>query len=249
MEKEQEGGKHKELYEKLNQLKSKKEFYDGQFDRYNGEQAKYEKTKDSYSKKVEKDKEELEAETGKIEGGEELKKRMEMVRALEGVFSRIPQLLYQKFASNIADNINSMVTDIPAMQGKIAEIVLTSSGGLSLEFIDPANKDFPTYLAGGQSRIAGISIISAFIQIFSAISDYAEVPFISIDNPFSGMDQETSELFYKKLGDFLHGSQAIIFVPDTLFGDFMGNGKNSIRKAYYIENKHGKSELKKVYPN
>lgn len=249
MDKEQRAGKYKELYEQLNQLRSKKEFYDEQFNKYNDDYNKYIRSNDSYLQDLSKYKSELEAETGKIQGGEELKNQMKMVRALQGVFSLIPELLYQKFASNIADNINSMICNIPAMQKKIAEIVTMQNGGLSLEFKDPANKDLPTYLSGGQSRIAGISIISAFIKIFSSISDYAEVPFISIDNPFSGMDDETLEIFYNKLGEFLHGSQAIIFVPDTLFGHFMEKGKDSIRKAYYLENKSGMTELKEVYTN
>lgn len=187
------------------------------------------------------------SEIDKIKGNEYLKSQMKIAGTLKGIFEKMPSLLLKKFSESIEENINSLIAGIPAMQNKIASVRVAKPDTLSLKFLDPANPSSPTYLSGGQSRIVGISVISAFIKIFSQISDYAEIPFISIDNPFSGMDVATSKLFYAKLGEFLSGTQGIIFVPDTLLNEYKVQGKASIRKTYLIKNEGGISTIEEVH--
>ena len=246
MEQETIGSGYEDMYKELEKQQNHSKFVGEEIKAIDGEKSKFASSLEFAQRNLDDAKADYKKEENKSSGIDQLRRQETIAEALQKIFSSMPTRLLEKFGTKMASNINSMVSDMPAMQKKFASIKTNGENGFALQFLDPSNETLPTYLTGGQSRIAGISIISAFIKIFSQISGYAEMPFISIDNPFSGMDKETLKLFYEKLGEFLSGTQAIIFVPDTAFEGFMANGKQSIKEAYWIENKGGNSEIREV---
>jgi DNA sulfur modification protein DndD len=141
-------------------------------------------------------------------------KSIEVGTALKSIFDKFNKEILNKVATELENEINGLIEDNENLSN-LSVRIKTENNEIDFQFTEKGASKHHR-LTGGQNQLFGIIIMAAFVHILDKVG-IETLPFVFMDNPFSGIDKESLDMAGKSLGDLFRNAQVIIFTTNDRY--------------------------------